>query len=65
MAGSYGEAGLSVSVILLGLTTFLVPISSIRATNQGNVIESVQVVEQAYRTAEVEKICPQPLAEPQ
>jgi len=61
----YGKAGLNVSVILLGLRTFFVPVSSIRATNQGNVIESVQVVEQAHRTAEVEKICPQPLAGPQ
>jgi hypothetical protein len=54
----YAEVRLSVSVIPFGLMTFFVPVSSIRAKNQDDGIESVQVVEQARSTAKGDKDLP-------
>jgi len=49
---AYGKAGFGASIILLGMTTFFIPVRSQVVTSRGNRIEPVVVIERTQRASQ-------------
>ena len=53
-ASAYGKAGFGASIILLGMTTFFIPVSRRVVTAQSNKVEPVMVTERTQRGSQNE-----------